>query len=166
MEPMHVLLAKYDGFIKAKARRIARDSFEADELVQKANIVIWQQHDRLCELRDVALKAFISKTIRNALIDIRRQERHVVSYEALQPTLVGGKFEDAALDKMLVMQVIHNLPAQEQDIIFKTYFLGMDSSEIGKALNLPPSTVRSKRARAQRKLKNLIQKGANHEKAD
>ena len=155
------LLNMYDGFIKAKARRLARDMSEADELAQKANIVLWQQYDKLSLLRDISIKAFISKTLRNALIDIRRRERPIVSFDALLTPLAGGKFEDAALDKMTVMSVIHKLSVQEQDIIFKTYFMGMDSSEIGIALNLSSSTVRSKRVRAQRKMKNLLQKGAD-----
>jgi len=57
---------------------------------------------------------------------------------------------------MVVMSVIRHLPVQDQDIIFKTYFLEMDSAEIGKQMNLSPSTVRSRRMRAIGKLKKLL----------
>ena len=160
MDSVNELLDKYDRFIKTKARRLARDASEADELAQKANIVLWQQHRNLSQMREISIKAFINKTIKNALIDLRRREKPMVSMDAMLAPAASGKFEDAVLDKMLVMSLIHNLTTEEQDIIFKAYFLGMDSSEIGTALNLPPATIRSKKARAQRKLKNIIKKGA------
>jgi len=156
MDLVDTLLNQYEGFVKTKARHLARDKSEADELAQKANIVLWQQCDQLSEMSEISIKSFLSKTLRNALIDIRRRERLIVSYDTLSHA--GGRFEEAVLDKLAVMSVIHQLSDQEQDIIFKVYFLGMDSSAIGNALNLPPSTVRSKRMRAQRKLKNLLQR--------
>ena len=161
MEQTCILLSQYSAFINAKARRIARDAAEADELAQKASIILWQRHSQLSALSDASIKAYLNKTLRNTLIDIRRQERPMVSYETLSTPLPSHsrKFEDAVVDKMAIMAVIHRLSAEEQDILFKAYFMDMDSSEIGIVLSLPPSTIRSKKLRAMRKLKNLLQKG-------
>jgi RNA polymerase sigma-70 factor (ECF subfamily) len=57
------------------------------------------------------------------------------------------------------MTAVQKLPQLEQDIIFKTYFMGMDSTEIGRQLSLPPPTVRIKRMRANNKLRKLLSKG-------
>ena len=147
---------EYDGFIKARSRSLARDSSEADELHQKAMIIIWQQCGRLSAMTPSAVKAFLGKSIKNALIDLRRQEKHLTSYNTQPVEMPAPQFENAALDKLAVMSVIHHLSSSEQDIIFKTYFMGMDSVEIGKQLNMPSATVRSKRARAHQKLKKLL----------
>lgn len=156
MDTANTLLYQYENFIRAKARHLARDASEADELAQKASIILWQQCERLSSFREAAIKAFINKTLRNALIDIRRKERSIVSLEMI--TSPSERFEDSIVDKLTIMSVIHELSQQEQDIIFKVYFLGMDSRSIGEALNMPSSTVRSKQNRAQRKLKKILQK--------
>ena len=150
-------IAQYDGFIKTRSRILARNAIEADELRQKAFIIMWQQIGRLSAMAPSAVKAFLGKSIKNALIDLRRQEKRFVSYEAQLTEKPTPRFENALLDKMAVMSVIHKLSFVEQDIIFKTYFMGMDSTEIGRQLNITATTVRSKKARAQQKLKKLLQ---------
>ena len=153
------LIYEHDKYIKTKARSLARDRSEADELCQKANIIIWQQSSRLSDMSPAQVKAFLGKSIRNALIDLRRQEKRSISFDAqpfMEMELSVPRFENALLDKMTVMSVIHKLSDIEQDIIFKTYFMGMDSKEISKQLNMPAATVRSKKARAHNKLKKLL----------
>ena len=83
MDAVSAFLCQYNSFIKAKARRLARDAYEADELAQKANIVLWQKYDLLSPLRDVAIKAFLNKTLRNELIDLRRGERYKIDLSSI-----------------------------------------------------------------------------------
>ena len=156
-------ISRYDEFIKIKSRYLARDADEADELHQKANIVLWKHYSRLSVLPEPSVKAFLGKSMKNALIDIRRRENRIVSYDGLieQPSFSCDGFEDAVINKHLVMSVIHHLTTLEQDIIFKTYFMDMDSVAIGKLLDMPPSTVRSKRMRANNKLKKLLKEEQN-----
>jgi len=159
MDSIHDFIMQYDGHIRAKSIRMARDAAEADELHQKASIILWQYYNRLAYQRDVSVKAFLNKSIKNALIDLRRREKRVQSYDELPMHMPSPDraHENAVLDKMVVMSVIHHLSAQDQDIIFKTYFMEMDSAEIGKQMNMPPSTVRSRRMRAIVKLKKYLQ---------
>ncbi|MCL2421929.1 MAG: sigma-70 family RNA polymerase sigma factor [Defluviitaleaceae bacterium] len=151
-------IAAYDGFIKMRSRSLARDASEADELHQKASIIMWQQYGRLSAMTPSAIKAFLSKSIKNALIDLRRREKRFTSYDAQPVETSSPRFENALVNNLEIMEVIHHLSPSEQDIIFKIYFMGMDSTEIGKQLNISPATVRSKRARAQQKLKKLMER--------
>lgn len=160
-------IAEYDVFIKTRSRILARNAIEADELSQKAFIIMWQQSGRLSAMTSPEIKAFLAKSIKNAFIDLRRKERRVVSYDAQSYDIqaydtqsikgLASRFENAVLDKLTIMSVIHTLPSMEQDIIFKTYFMGMDSTEVSKQLNIPAATVRSKKARAQQKLKKILE---------
>ena len=152
-------IMRHFDFIKIKSKRLARDPVEADELIQKAQIILWEQFDRLSVLPDQLVKAFLSKSIKNTLIDLRRQEKRIVSYDSLtvQLSFSDNGFENAALDNIMLMSVIYKLSALEQDIVFKTYFMGMDSTVIGRQLNMPPSSVRSIRMRANKKMKKLLQ---------
>jgi len=149
-------IEEYEGFIKARSRAVARDAAEGDDLYQKATIVMWQQCVRLSEMEPPAVRAFLARTIKNAMIDLRRKEKRLASYDIDMP---GQSFENDVLDKMQLQSVINKLSPKEQDIIFMTYHMGMDSKEIGKQLNLPATTVRSHKARAQQKLKKLLEKG-------
>jgi len=162
MASVSELITQYEGFIKAGAERLARDGDEADELRQKAAIILWQQHGRVCGMNEASVRAYLGRSMKNALIDMRRRQQRLVSYDALsaEPSDDGDGFEDGVLDRLMIMPLLHALSAVEQDIVFKSYFMGMDSAAIGEALGLPPSTVRSKRMRANRKLKKLlIEKG-------
>ena len=150
---INTFISEYEGFIKARSRALSRNSSEADELFQKAAIVMWQQCLRLSEMEPPAIRAFLGRTIKNALIDIRRQEKRITTYDMDMP---APTFESEVLDKMLIQSVIHKLSDVEQDIIFMSYQMGMDSKEIGEQLKIPPTTVRSQKARAQKKLKKLL----------
>ncbi|MCL2771774.1 MAG: sigma-70 family RNA polymerase sigma factor [Oscillospiraceae bacterium] len=153
-------IMRHFDFIKLKSRRLARDAVEADELIQKSQIILWEQYDRLSVLPDQSVKAFLSKSIINTLIDLRRHEKRIVSYDSLTmpPQCSDNGFENAVLDNIMVMSVIYKLSTLEQDIVFKTYFMGMDSTIIGEQLNMPPSSIRSIRMRANKKMKKLLQR--------
>ena len=148
------LFTEYEAFIKACAKSTARDATEADELWQKANIILWRQNFRLSKMKPAEVRSFLARSIKNALIDIRRKERHTVSLEYDMPQ--EGNFENAIVDKMTIMLVIGCLTDVEQDIIFKSFHLGMDSTEIARQLKIPSTTVRSKKARALQKLKKAL----------
>jgi len=159
MDSIHDFIMQYDGYIWGKSSRLARDAAEADELHQKASIILWRYYSRLAYQSDVSVKAFLNKSIKNALIDLRRREKRIQSYDELpmQMSSPDNSHENAVLDKMVVMSVIHHLSAQDQDIIFKTYFMEMNSAEIGKQMNMSPSTVRSRQKRAIGKLRKSLQ---------
>jgi len=42
MDSIHDYIMQYDGYIRAKSIRMARDAAEADELRQIASIILWQ----------------------------------------------------------------------------------------------------------------------------
>ena len=85
MDSIHDFIMRYDGYIRAKSCRLARDSAEADELRQKASIILWRYYSRLAYQSDVSVKAFLNKSIKNALIDLRRREKRV------QPREIGHR---------------------------------------------------------------------------
>ena len=162
-------IMRYIDFINIKSKRLARDTIEADELIQKARIILWQQYERLSVLPEQSVRAFLGKSIKNTLIDLRRQEKRTVSYNAYEsltvmpPQFSDNGFENAVLDNLMVMSVIYKLSKLEQDIVFKTYFMGMNSTVIGEQLNMPPSSIRSIRTRANKKMKKLLQSSEREE---
>lgn len=158
MELFENLVAKYEKFIKAKSRFYGRDFSESDELSQRAYIVLWQNCQKLISMDENAVKAFLSTAIKNALIDMRRKERKITSYDVVENhvTHINDDWENSVVNNIHIMTVMHKLSFAEQDIVFKVYFMRMTSTEIGKQLNMSPSTVRSKLMRANRKLKEFM----------
>ena len=56
MDSIHDFIMQYDGYIRAKTCRLARDAAEADELSQKALIILWQYYSRLAYQSSVSVK--------------------------------------------------------------------------------------------------------------
>jgi RNA polymerase sigma-70 factor (ECF subfamily) len=56
--------------------------------------------------------------------------------------------------KILTQEAMTILPEKIRDIVYKRYWLGMTSKEIGDSLSLPPSTVRYHLSSAISLLKN------------
>ena len=149
------LIREHEDFIKSRARSIARDTSEADELIQKANIILWQQCVRLSAMKPAEVRSFIARSVKNALIDIRRREKLTAPLAIDIPHPV--RFESKLIDSITIQSVSDCLTEAEREIIHKTYQMGMDSAEIAKELNIPPATVRSKKARALKKLKKALE---------
>lgn len=158
MELLEDLMVKYEKFIKSKSRFYGRDFSEADELSQKAFIILWQNYHKLITMDEKAIKAFLTAAIKHALIDFRRREKKMSPYDIAENQVISEHegWENTVVNNIHIMTAMHSLSKAEQDIVFKTFFLGMTSVEIGRQLNMTPSTVRSKLRRANLKLKEFM----------
>lgn len=158
MDSLEALISKYENFIKKKSRFYGRDYAEADELSQKTFIVLWRNHHKLLNMNEQSIKAFLSAAIKNALIDLRRKEKKLTSYDVMENQMMhkSEDWENGIVNNIHIMTVMHKLSSEEQDIVFKTYFMRMTSVEIGNQLSMTPSTIRSKLMRANRKLKKFM----------
>lgn len=130
------------------ARSVAKHAYEADDLVQDAFVKAMKE-PQLAEWPLHKQKAWFFRVIKNRLIDITRRERRLVMWEDdLDPAVLSA----VSLD-MEMTEWLGRLPRSQSDIVFKRYWLGMTSQEIGDQLGLPAATVRYKLQAAIRKLR-------------
>ncbi len=92
-----------------------------------------------------AMKAWLYAAARNAVVDIKRRETRFYRFAG-----ENGNFEiadprpDDPLGKTIAELLIEKLPESLRVPVELKYYGGMNATEIGKAMNVPAATVRTR----------------------
>ncbi|MFB5662593.1 RNA polymerase sigma factor [Alteribacillus sp. HJP-4] len=136
------------------ARSIARHEQEADDLVQEAAVKAMAE-ENLGELPHYKQKAWFFRVMKNQMIDERRKEKRTTAWEDhLDETLPAA----TAGNHLEMVELLSSLPEELSDILFKRYWLGLSSQEIGSQLEMPAATVRYKLHTAVKKLRKKLER--------
>jgi len=150
MFEIHHQLLEQD--IRRFALSIATNVHEADDLMQYA----WEKSLYVLDLSDWPYhkqKAWFYRVMKNHLIDIRRKDkRHVLLSETEEPV-----FSPTEIHTFEMMDLLDDLSPTQKDIVFKRYWPGFTSSEIGKELEIPASTERYQLTKAVQRLRDLLE---------
>lgn len=134
------------------ARSIARHEQEADDLVQDAALKALRE-DQLLTLPDYKQRAWFFRVMKNKMIDERRKEKRLTEWE----DDLDFSIQEAAQSHLEITELLSHLPQDISDLIFKRYWLGLSSQEIGSQLGLPAATVRYKLHLAIKKLRTVLE---------
>lgn len=126
-----------DEFIK-KLTHYSRDEDTSLDAVQEAFLRALNNREYLESLNESALKAWIYVTSKNILIDNKRKSSRITSF-----TQEESYVEDLD-NKLLVEDLLKNLPGDLIQVVSMKYFGDLNSTEIGKLLNIPAATVRTR----------------------
>jgi RNA polymerase sigma-70 factor (ECF subfamily) len=121
-------------------------------------------HRRLLEEMPLpAMKAWLYAAARNAVVDIKRREsRYAPSpHENVWVAFADPRQTDPA-DKLTVESLVVDLPPELREPVRLKYFAAMNATEIGRVMNLPPGTVRTRLRRALGLMRNYALKGAKN----
>jgi RNA polymerase sigma-70 factor (ECF subfamily) len=104
-------------------------------------------------MNEYQIKGWFFTTIKNKNIDnIRKQKRLTFMNESDMPEEVTD-FED---DDLILKDLLEYLPEANKKVVTLRYQLNLNSTEIGKLLNLSPSTVRSRLSSSMKILKENL----------
>ena len=132
------------------ARSLAKHEFEADDLVQDAFMKALK-NPMLADLPLHKQRAWFFRVIKNRMIDISRREKRLVSWEDDLDVAVLP----ISSQRMEMTEWLGRLPQSQSDIVFKRYWLGLSSQEIGDQLGIPAATVRYNLQAAIKKLRKI-----------
>lgn len=132
------------------ALSIARHEQEANDLIQDALEKSFK-FPQLLSFPDYKQRAWFYRVMKNRLIDDRRKEKRITEWE----DDFDFTIKEVAVSHLEVTELLSKLPQELNDLIFKRYWLGLTSQEIGEQLNLPASTVRYKLHLAIKKLRRI-----------
>ncbi len=121
------------------AYSIARHEQEGKDLVQDA----WEKslkEDDLLDLPRHKQKAWFYRVMKNKLIDLRRKDQRLSQWEEQMDLPV----HDFPYQHLEMTELLSHLSEELSDIVFKRYWIGLSSKEIGQQLGLPASTIRFK----------------------
>ena len=134
------------------ARSIARHGQEANDLVQDAMVKSLNE-PQLLNLPIYKQRAWFFRVMKNRLIDERRKEQRLTQWE----DDFDFSIQETGVSHLEVTELLAHLPQELSDLIFKKYWLGLSSQEIGEQLRIPASTVRYKLHLAIKKLRTIME---------
>lgn len=91
--------------------------------------------------------------MKNRLIDDRRKEQRLTQWEED----LDFPIQQMGVSHLEITDLLRNLPQDLSDLIFKRYWLGLSSQEIGDQLGVPASTVRYKLHLAIKRLRTILE---------
>lgn len=134
------------------ARSISRHEQEADDLVQDALEKSLKQEE-LLELPVYKQRAWFFRVMKNRMIDDRRKDRRISEWEEE----MDFPEQPLAATRLEMAELLSHLTPEMGDLIFKRYWLGMTSREIGDQLQVPAATIRYKLHFAIKKLRDILE---------
>jgi RNA polymerase sigma-70 factor (ECF subfamily) len=134
------------------AKSIARHEQEANDLIQDA-MVKSLNVPQLLSLPEYKQRAWFFRVMKNRLIDDRRKEQRLTLWE----DDFDFSIQEAGVSHLEITELLAYLPQELSDLIFKKYWLGLSSQEIGEQLKIPASTVRYKLHLAIKRLRTILE---------
>lgn len=136
------LVDEYEKRLLQFALRLVGDQDRAKDLVQEtfmaALIHIWQ----LQNLNPYQIRSWLYKVLKNKFID---QLRVIQREQNLMQRLVDITEEEPnPINNLALSTLLDRIPEIYRKVLHKRFLLEMTSEEIGKELDLPAATVRSR----------------------
>ena len=159
------LFGRYAPSAMALARRVARQPFLAEEIVQEAFLAVWRSPSGYDPQRG-SVRAWLMGMVHHRAVDaVRREEsqrRRAEESIASDPVVADDPAEDVAdqidlpQERKAVRAALDGLPEEQRQVIELMYFGGLSQSAISEQLSLPLGTVKSRTLLGMRRLRGAI----------
>lgn len=134
------------------ARSVVHDDHLAEEVVQDTFV---KAHANLASYRgDASVGSWLgSICYRNAIDRVRLKRLQVVSLDAARHRRQEAADEDL---RLVLAEIVEELPDDEREAFTLVHVLGYSREEAASIVNAPPSTIRSRVARACTRLADAL----------
>lgn len=146
------LYTKLKADLHRFANSIARHEHEANDLVQDALMKALKE-EQLLSLPEYKQRAWFFRVMKNRLIDDRRKEKRLADWDEDLDFPVHGFISN----NLEMTELLSKLPPDISDLIFKRYWLGLNSQEISSQLGVPASTIRYKLHNGIKRLRSILE---------
>lgn len=140
-------LKKYGGLVWSLARKMLRNSDEAEDAVQEIFIDVWKNAARF-DASKASEITFIAMIARRRLIDKIRHSTRRISADSLDEVLLepfsrSDKVMQTGLEAEQAAEALRNLRPEQQQVLNLSIVQGMSHQEIAEALGMPLGTVKT-----------------------
>jgi RNA polymerase sigma-70 factor, ECF subfamily len=159
------LFGRYAPSAMALARRVVRQPFLAEEIVQEAFLAVWRNPDGYDQQRG-SVRAWLMGMVHHRAVDaVRREEaqrRRTEESQLSEPLVAPDPADDLVnqlglpQERMAVRAALEELPAEQRQVIELMYFDGLSQSKISDKLGLPLGTVKSRTLLGMRRLRTSM----------
>ena len=165
-EAFRGLFRRYAPTATALARRIVRQTFLAEEIVQEAFLAVWRDPNGYDERRG-SVKSWLMGMVHHRAVDLVRREesqrRRAEDARAADAVIESQDVAEVVVEELgvpeerrAVRAALGGLPAEQQQVIELMYFGGKSQSQIAESLGLPLGTVKSRTLLGMRRLKTAL----------
>jgi RNA polymerase sigma-70 factor (ECF subfamily) len=153
-------LKKYGGLVWSLARRMLRNSEEAEDAVQEIFVDVWRNADRFDEAK-ASETTFIAMLARRRLIDKIRYSKRRLSPESLDDVLLepftrADKTLETCMEAEQAAEAMRMLRPEQQQVLRLSIVQGMSHQEIAEATGLPLGTVKTHARRGLMQVRELM----------
>ena len=158
-------LKAYGGLVWSLARRMLRNSEEAEDAVQEIFVDIWRNADRFDEEK-ASETTFIAMLARRRLIDKIRYSQRRLSPDSLDDVLLepftrADKTMETSVEAEEAAEAMRTLRPEQQQVLRLSIVEGMSHQEIAEATGMPLGTVKTHARRGLLHVRELM--GLNNE---
>jgi len=164
-EAFRGLFRRYSPSAFALAKRVVRQPFLAEEIVQEAFLALWRNPDGYDQQRG-SVKSWLMGMVHHRAVDVvRREESHRRRTEDAAPEAVDPVVDPAQQvveeiglpeERRAVRAALRDLPEEQRQVIELMYFGGLSQSKIAQKLELPLGTVKSRTLLGMRRLRAAL----------
>jgi RNA polymerase sigma factor (sigma-70 family) len=164
-EAFRELFRRYSPNAMALARRVARQPFIAEEIVQEAFLAVWRNAEGYNERRG-SVRSWLMTMVHHRAVDaVRREEsqRRRAEDAQAEDVLAVDDPADAVIarlglpeERRAVRAALGDLPAEQRQVIELMYFDGLSQSKVSELLGLPLGTVKSRTLLGMRRLRSSL----------
>lgn len=155
-DAVRALYRAYGGLVFSVASRVLGDRTLAEEATQQAFVQAWQAARTFDPSREIG--PWLATIARRVAIDVHRREARrahspldddaVVQSDVLTVADVAA----SAVDAWEIREAVARLPFDEREVVRLQHLDGLTHGEIAAKLDVPIGTVKSRSARAYRRL--------------
>ncbi len=158
-------LKKYGGLVWSLARRLLRNSDEAEDAVQEIFVDIWKNAERFDETKS-SETTFIAMIARRRLIDKIRYSSRRISTDSLDDVLLepftrADKDMQVSMEAEQAAEAMRNLRPEQQQVLRLSIIQGMSHQEIAEATGMPLGTVKTHARRGILQVREFLGLGEN-----
>jgi RNA polymerase sigma-70 factor (ECF subfamily) len=160
-DALGVLYDRYHRQCFAFGLRILGSEQDAEEAVQETFVRVWRRATQYDSSR-AGVASWVLSITRNLCIDeLRRRRRRVPELPTLDGAFEVASSERTEAERLIigaqVRGALSGLPSEQRSAIELVYFHGLSSQEVGRILDVPAPTVRSRLRLGLLKLGGILQ---------
>ncbi|HEY2847384.1 MAG TPA: sigma-70 family RNA polymerase sigma factor [Pyrinomonadaceae bacterium] len=162
-------LKTYGGLVWSLARRMLRNSDEAEDAVQEIFVDVWRNADRFDESK-ASETTFIAMLARRRLIDKIRYSQRRLSPDSLDDVLLepftrADKTVETCVEAEQAAEAMRTLRPEQQQVLRLSIVQGMSHQEISEATGMPLGTVKTHARRGLLQVRELMGLNKNLQEA-
>ncbi len=148
----------YGNLMFYVANQILHNDHDAEDAVQQALFVIYQNLEKFSEIKCPKLRSFIVTIVERKAIDLYRVKRRNAAIP-FEDTLIHTLVEsaaDAVVERVDLAMAMALLPARYRELLFLKYDNGYSEREIAVMYSMTEANVRKTIQRAKKQLKLIL----------